>query len=182
MFVDIQANKPISQIPQCIGQISHKTPFMLQKCALTKRRIVGYGTGALWDLCNRSIWRRCNGTAQNLAQRYQLGYVGIDFELAMTPHILELSRTRTWVSWKGYENIISLFPWSFGRSLDKFENVHVPQPWTMTQFMKPYLMTWFYVIMKYIVFIRNQLQHGTCRLAQLRQSTREKTHNLSRHN
>ena len=35
----------------------------------------------------------------------------------------------------------------------------------------------------YIAFIRNQLQHGTCRLAQLRQSTREKiTHNPSRYN
>ena len=31
----------------------------------------------------------------------------------------------------------------------------------------------------YIVFIRNQLQHGTCRFAQLRQSTSEKNHNPS---
>ena len=48
---------PISQIPLCIWQISHNAPFCNRNVhiSVTKWCIVGYGTGALWDLYNRSI-------------------------------------------------------------------------------------------------------------------------------
>ena len=44
-------NRGISQIPPCIRQISHTHVHIY----VTKRCSVGYGTGALWDVCNRSI-------------------------------------------------------------------------------------------------------------------------------
>ena len=51
---------PISQIPQCIRQVSHNAPFITEMCtcvhiSVTKWCIVGYGTGALWDLWNGFI-------------------------------------------------------------------------------------------------------------------------------
>ena len=47
----------ISQIPQCIQQISHNAPFCTHlHISVTEWCIVGYGTGALWDfICNMSI-------------------------------------------------------------------------------------------------------------------------------
>ena len=49
-------NWPNSQIPECTCSISHNAPFR-QKCAhfCSEWRIVGYGTGAFWDLWNCSI-------------------------------------------------------------------------------------------------------------------------------
>ena len=74
--------RPISQIPQCTGHISHNAPFITETCtshnalvtypkmhrphfetemcthvhiSVTKWCIVGYVTSALWNLCNRSI-------------------------------------------------------------------------------------------------------------------------------
>ena len=52
-----QRNKPISQIPQSIRQISHNASFLL-----TKWCIVRYETGALWDLCTRSTDYTCYRT------------------------------------------------------------------------------------------------------------------------
>ena len=51
------ASKLISQTPQCIIQISHNAPFYSKNVhiSVTKRCIVEYGTGALWDLCYKSI-------------------------------------------------------------------------------------------------------------------------------
>ena len=43
-------NRPISQIPQCIRQISHNVHISVTKCC-----IVGYGTDAFWDLWDGSI-------------------------------------------------------------------------------------------------------------------------------
>ena len=50
-------NRPSSQIPQCIRQISHDVPFHNRNVHLsvTKWCIVEYRAGVLWDLCNRSI-------------------------------------------------------------------------------------------------------------------------------
>ena len=50
-------NRPISQIPQCICSISHNTPFRTEMCAhfCSESGIVGYGTGALWDLWIRPM-------------------------------------------------------------------------------------------------------------------------------
>ena len=52
-------NWRISQIPQCNRRISHNAPFCHRNVhicySVTKWCIVGYSTGALWDLCNRSI-------------------------------------------------------------------------------------------------------------------------------
>ena len=47
----------MSQILQCIRQISHNAPFCNRNVhiSVTKRCIVGYRTGALWDLCESSI-------------------------------------------------------------------------------------------------------------------------------
>ena len=46
--------------PQCIRQISHSAPFCSRNMhiSVTKWCIVGYGNGALWDLCNRSLPRQ----------------------------------------------------------------------------------------------------------------------------
>ena len=49
------ACRPIPQIPRCIRQIPRNAPFCNRN--VTKRCLVGYGTGALWDMCNRSIIR-----------------------------------------------------------------------------------------------------------------------------
>ena len=50
---------PISQTAQCLRQISHNAPFCsrnVQKhISVTKWYIMGYETGALWDLYNGSI-------------------------------------------------------------------------------------------------------------------------------
>ena len=50
-------NRSISQVSQCIRQMSHNAPFCNRNVhiSVTKWCIVGYGTGALWDLCDRSI-------------------------------------------------------------------------------------------------------------------------------
>ena len=45
----------ISQIPQCIGQISHNARFCNWNVSVTKGFIVGYGTGVLWDSCTRRL-------------------------------------------------------------------------------------------------------------------------------
>ena len=44
-------------LPQCTRQISHNAAFCNRNVhiSVTKWCIVGYGTGALWDLCNRSV-------------------------------------------------------------------------------------------------------------------------------
>ena len=52
--------KNISQTPQCMRQISHNAPFVMEMCtyvliSVTKWCIVGYGTGALWDLYRKPI-------------------------------------------------------------------------------------------------------------------------------
>ena len=47
-------NTPISQIPQCIRHVSHSVQKYVHM-SVTKWGIVGYGTGALWNLCNRSM-------------------------------------------------------------------------------------------------------------------------------
>ena len=45
-------NRPSSQIPQCIRQISHNAPFCNRNVHISVSSwcIVGYGTGALWEL------------------------------------------------------------------------------------------------------------------------------------
>ena len=71
-------NRPISQIPECTCSISHNAPFRTEICTFlfwvehcgiwnrcivgfvnahfrSELRIVGYGTGALWDLWIRSL-------------------------------------------------------------------------------------------------------------------------------
>ena len=50
-------NWVISQIPHCTRQISHNAPFLTENVhiSVTKWYIVRYGTGTLWDLCNRKI-------------------------------------------------------------------------------------------------------------------------------
>ena len=48
-----QANKPVAQIPQHTSSISHNAPLCNRN--VTKCCIVGYGTGALGEFCNRSI-------------------------------------------------------------------------------------------------------------------------------
>ena len=53
-IVEYSSNRPISQVPQCIDQISHNAPF----CNInvhTKSCIVWCGTSVLWDLHNGSI-------------------------------------------------------------------------------------------------------------------------------
>ena len=61
IWVDkLHQNRPISQIPQCIRQLSHYALFCNRNngnvhISVTEWCIMGYGTGALWDLCNRSI-------------------------------------------------------------------------------------------------------------------------------
>ena len=52
-------NRPTSQIPQCIKQISHNVPFFLH-ISVTKWDIVGYGTGAMWDLWDVYTLRLCH--------------------------------------------------------------------------------------------------------------------------
>ena len=52
-------NRPTSQIPQCLTQISHNATFCTEMCAhvhisVTEWGVVKYGTDALWYLCNRS--------------------------------------------------------------------------------------------------------------------------------
>ena len=53
------SNRPITQILQCIRQISHNAPFCNRNVhvhiSVTKFCIVGYGTDALWDLWDGSI-------------------------------------------------------------------------------------------------------------------------------
>ena len=54
------SNSSISQISQCIRQISDYAPFVTEMCthvhiSVTKWGIVWHGAGALWDLCNRTI-------------------------------------------------------------------------------------------------------------------------------
>ena len=50
----------ISQIPQCIIQISHKAPLCNRNVhiSVTKWSIVGYRTSALWGLC--TVTRHCS--------------------------------------------------------------------------------------------------------------------------
>ena len=50
-------SRPISQILYCIRQISHKASFCSRNVhiSVTKWCIMGYGTDALWVLCNRTI-------------------------------------------------------------------------------------------------------------------------------
>ena len=54
-------NSPFSQIPQCIRQISHNAPLCSKNVhtsvhiSVTKWCIVGYETGALWNLSDRCI-------------------------------------------------------------------------------------------------------------------------------
>ena len=48
-------NLSLSQILQCIKQISHNAPFGNINGALWDTERVNCGTGALWDLCQRSI-------------------------------------------------------------------------------------------------------------------------------
>ena len=53
----VYPNRPISQILQCIRQISHNAVFCNRNVhiSVTKYCIVEYLTGALWELFNRSI-------------------------------------------------------------------------------------------------------------------------------
>ena len=53
-------NRQISQIPQCIWQTYHNAPFHREiwtheKNSVAKWCIMGYGTGALRDMCNGTI-------------------------------------------------------------------------------------------------------------------------------
>ena len=53
-------NRPISQIPQCIRQISHNATFCNRNVHMSahfcyKNALWGYGTDAFWDLWNGSI-------------------------------------------------------------------------------------------------------------------------------
>ena len=61
-FHGIQVNRSISQIPQCISQISHNAPFCNRMCthvhiSVTKWCIVGYGAGAFWGFVR---WVYCD--------------------------------------------------------------------------------------------------------------------------
>ena len=51
-------NRPFSQY---IRQISHNAPFCNRNVSVTKRCIVGFGNGASWDFCDRSIISHCLG-------------------------------------------------------------------------------------------------------------------------
>ena len=58
----VNASDPYKKIPEWIRQISHNAPinFVTEICthvhiSATTWCIVEYATGALWDLCNRSI-------------------------------------------------------------------------------------------------------------------------------
>ena len=55
-------NRPISQIPQCIGAVSHNAPFCNRNVhiSVTKWCIVGYLFDALWDLWDGSIRLPCD--------------------------------------------------------------------------------------------------------------------------
>ena len=50
-------NKPILEIPQCTCSISHNTPHWNRNehISVPKWCVVGYRTGALWDLQDCSI-------------------------------------------------------------------------------------------------------------------------------
>ena len=52
-------NRPMSQIPQCMRQISHNAPFYNRNVqvhiSVIKWCILGYRAGTLWDQCNRSV-------------------------------------------------------------------------------------------------------------------------------
>ena len=57
---NISSNRPISQIPQCIRNISHNASFPNRNAHMCTFRLqngafVGYGTGTLWDLWIRSM-------------------------------------------------------------------------------------------------------------------------------
>ena len=58
-FFHAAINRPISQIPQCIKQLSHNAPFCnIVHISVTKWYIVGYGTDALWDLWDWLLMER----------------------------------------------------------------------------------------------------------------------------
>ena len=58
-FFHAAINRPISQIPQCIKQLSHNAPFCnIVHISVTKWCIVGYGTDALWDLWDWLLMER----------------------------------------------------------------------------------------------------------------------------
>ena len=50
-------NRPISLIPQCIGHISNNAPICYRNVhiSVTKLCVVGYGTGALRNLCTENV-------------------------------------------------------------------------------------------------------------------------------
>ena len=80
-----QQNWPISQIPQCTCPTSHNAPLWNRNVHISvpKWCIVGYGTGALWDLWDRSFCYPCLYYLVKVMQKNSEQHKGIDFFLVL---------------------------------------------------------------------------------------------------
>ena len=105
------------QIPQCVRQISQNAPFCSRMdthvhISITKLCIVGYGTGAFWDLCSRSM----GSPWPNLSAGSRLPILASSSNLASSPVLTSrmFTQTRTWTRmWHSFHFLFNPVPCIF---------------------------------------------------------------------